>query len=106
MLLEEYTNYKTVKGKQVNTMRYIEISIWYDYEILKILQKTKEEFDEQQKILETQHLLSWLVDDHRVPSATRHAESGKCLSFNSWGNRALKLEDFDIDITDHPEKNG
>lgn len=83
--LEENWKYITVWWNTVHMRWCVDMIMDFSYQIITILGISVDDyFNDQDNILNSNHILSWLTDDLIVPWGYWHQESGKCLSLNTW----------------------
>lgn len=108
MSLQEWWKYETIWHHKVHikwSFDFEEMLLQYEDELSKILRIWKKSPEEREKILQEHNVVYGITDYTNImPSATRHAQTGKCLWGNTgwvmgnWATLKKKLKDFDIDI--------
>ena len=106
MPLEEDWRYETVSGKKVImrwSLEYSDMTMYYWFELAKILGIRDKSREERKEILKDHKVLSWLTSDLSLPWGFWHDKTGKCLWLNTgwvvWWEKLKKLLAwFDIKV--------
>ena len=113
MSLEENRDYQTISWNKVHiqwSFDLEEMLMYYESELSEILNISNKAEEEREKILRNQKVVYGVTDAQTMSSWLRHAESGKCLWWNTkwvmwkWGMLKKKLQNFDIKTNSEEEK--